>query len=75
MKPDDTGSGPRGEDTLTATTTAPERVLRVREVASHLDVEDDLVYALIRDNRLRAIRVGRLLRVPESALADYIAGR
>ena len=57
------------------TTTAPERVLKVREVSSHLSCDDDTVYRLIREGRLRSIRVGRLHRVPESALADFIAGR
>jgi len=64
----------KGGDPMTTTTTAPERVLRVREVARHLDCEEDTVYRLIRENRLRAVRIGRLIRVPESALADFIAG-
>ncbi len=57
------------------TTTAPEAVLRVREVAHHLDCDEDTVYRLIRENQMRAIRLGRVLRVPESALRDFIAGR
>lgn len=57
------------------TTTAPEAVLRVREVAHHLDCDEDTVYALIRRQEMRAIRLGRVLRVPESALRDFIAGR
>lgn len=57
------------------TTSAPERVLRVREVANHLSCDEDTVYRLIREDHLRAIRLGRVLRVPESALADFIAGR
>lgn len=57
------------------TTTAPERVYRVREVAQHLGVTPDSVYALIASGALRKINVGRLIRVPESALSDLIAGR
>jgi excisionase family DNA binding protein len=56
------------------TTTTPEAVLRVREVAHHLDCDEDTVYRLIRENHMRAIRLGRVLRVPESALRDFIAG-
>jgi excisionase family DNA binding protein len=56
-------------------TTAPERVFRVREAAAHLDCDEDTVYRLIRDGHMRAIRLGRVLRVPESALAYFIAGR
>ena len=52
-----------------------EPVQRVREVAKRLDCSRDAVYALIASGQLRAIRVGRLLRVPESALADFIAGK
>lgn len=61
---------------MSATTTSPEPVLKVREVAEHLGIKDDVtVYNLIKAGRLRAIRVGRLVRVPESALADFIAGK
>ncbi len=56
-------------------TTAPERVLRVRDVATHLGCDPDTVYALIRSHQIRAIRLGRVIRIPESALADFIAGR
>lgn len=57
------------------TTTAPEAVLRVREVAHRLDCDEDTIYAILRRGEMRSIRVGRLLRVPESALRDFIAGR
>lgn len=60
---------------MTATTTSPEAVLKVREVANHLNCDEDTVYRLIREKRLRVIRLGRVFRVPESALADFIAGR
>ncbi|OFS13406.1 hypothetical protein HMPREF3105_05525 [Micrococcus sp. HMSC31B01] len=58
----------------TPTTQAePERVLRVTEVAEHLDCNADLVYRLIHRGDLRAVRVGRLIRVPLSALNEYLA--
>ncbi len=57
-----------------APTATAELVLRVHEVAEHLDVTPDLVYGLIREGKLRAIRLGRVLRVPQSALSDFIAG-
>lgn len=56
-------------------TTAPERVLKVREVAEHFGCDADTIYKMVREGSIRAIHVGRHLRVPESALADYIAGR
>ena len=52
----------------------PERVLRVSEVAEHLDCNPHLVYRLIHRGELRAVRVGRLIRVPLSALNEYLAG-
>lgn len=60
---------------MTATTASPEAVLKVREVAHHLNCDEDTVYKLISSERIRVIRLGRVLRVPESALADFIAGR
>ncbi|CCH77139.1 putative excisionase (fragment) [Nostocoides japonicum T1-X7] len=58
---------------MTATRT-PERVLTVPEVAEHLRVEKHAVYTLIREGELRSIRVGRLIRVPESALTAFLLG-
>ena len=55
-------------------TATADRVLRVRDVAEHLGVQPDSVYALIRDGRLRSLRVGRVIRVPQSALSDFISG-
>lgn len=51
-----------------------EPVLKVAEVAQHLNCDRNTVYALINDNKLRTIRLGRVIRVPESALAAFIAG-
>ncbi|WP_262774916.1 helix-turn-helix domain-containing protein [Brevibacterium permense] len=61
---------------MTAISEAPtiERVLKVSEVAEHLGCTPTTIYPLIAEGTLRAIRVGRLLRVPESALAEFIAG-
>jgi excisionase family DNA binding protein len=56
-----------------ANTDAPEPVLKPRAVAQHLGCTEPTVYQLVRSGELRAIRVGRLIRVPESALRDFIA--
>jgi len=56
-------------------TATVEALHRVSGVAEYLDCDDDSVYKLIRDGKLRAIRVGRLIRVPQSALDDFVAGR
>lgn len=59
----------------TKVTTNIETVQRVPEVAKRLDCSRDAVYRLVNSGELRAIRVGRLVRIPESALADFIAGK
>ena len=45
------------------------------QVAELLQVDVDLVYRLIRENQLRAVRIGeRNLRIPARALEAYLAG-
>lgn len=51
-----------------------EPAYTVDEVADHLRVERTVVYNLIRDGSIRATRVGRLIRISESALAAFLAG-
>ena len=57
----------------TTEVSAVERVLKARAAAEHLGCTPDTIYALVRDGKLRAIRVGRLVRIPESALAEFIS--
>lgn len=51
----------------------PARAYSPQEVADALGIHEATVRAEIRRGRLHAIRIGRLLRVPVSALADYLA--
>ena len=45
------------------------------QVAELLQVDIDLVYRLIREHQLRAVRIGeRNLRIPARALEAYLAG-
>ena len=53
-------------------TTTPARAFSPREVGDALGIHEATVRVEIRRGRLRAIRVGRLLRIPDSALADYL---
>lgn len=63
---------------MTATINA-EPVLTVPEVAQHLGIERQLAYRLIGSGAIRSIRLGSgrnpHIRVPESALRDFIAGQ
>lgn len=67
-----TQQSPLKEENMASKTLEP--VLKVAEVAQHLNCDRNTVYALINDNKLRTIRLGRVIRVPESSLADFIAG-
>jgi excisionase family DNA binding protein len=47
------------------------RLLSSKKVAEELSVSIWAVYRLVRKGDLVAIRVGRLLRVPESSLSHF----
>ena len=49
-------------------------VAKVSEVAIYLRSSEPTVRELIRTNRLRAIRCGRSIRVPRSAVDAFIRG-
>lgn len=50
----------------------PDRLLSPKEVAGELGVSVWTVYRLVKKGDLVAIRVGRLLRIPESSLEAFI---
>lgn len=47
-------------------------LLSVKEVAARLDVHEQSVRRWIRAGRLRAVRVGGLVRVPAPALQAFL---
>jgi excisionase family DNA binding protein len=50
-------------------------MLTVNDVASRLHVSKMTVYRLVNERfELRAIRVGRSIRVYESSVSEYLAG-
>jgi excisionase family DNA binding protein len=49
-------------------------MLTVREAADYLRVNVKTLYADIEAKRIKALRVGRVIRIPRSALLDF-AGR
>ena len=51
-----------------------EKFWSVAEVAAQLSVSKMTVYRLIDAKELRAHRVGNSIRVPESALRDFLWG-
>lgn len=51
----------------------PERVLlTVEETAELLNVGRTKAYALVRSGDISSVRIGRLRRVPKSAIDDYM---
>lgn len=61
------GTSPRPLDGI-------ERVFNVDEVAAHIGITRQSAYRMIREGKIRCVRVGRLVRVPESALIEYLHG-
>jgi excisionase family DNA binding protein len=50
-----------------------ERLLTVAEVAELLSTSERFPRRLIEQRRIRFVRVGRHVRIPESALREFIA--
>lgn len=44
---------------------------RVSEVAQWLDCSEGVLYEMIRQNEIVSVRLGRLVRIPRSALAKF----
>ncbi|MBF8194582.1 helix-turn-helix domain-containing protein [Nonomuraea sp. K274] len=60
-----------------ATTTAPEiddlQLYRVTDVMRMLRMGRTVIFAQMRDGRLRSVRQGRARLIPAAAIRDYIA--
>ena len=54
---------------------AIDQLLRPEEAARLLAMSRSNVWRLISDGSLRSLHVGRLRRIPTSAVAEYIADR
>lgn len=50
----------------------PERLLTVGQVAELLSTSERFPRRLIEERRIRFVRVGRHVRIPESALSEFI---
>lgn len=51
----------------------PDRLLTVAQVADLLATAETFPRRLIAERRIRFVRVGRHVRIPESAVAEFIA--
>jgi excisionase family DNA binding protein len=50
----------------------PERLLTIAEAAEVLSTSERFPRRLIEQRRIRFVRVGRHVRIPESALSEFI---
>lgn len=50
------------------------RALKVEEMAQILSISRNSAYELVRSGRIRAIRVGRIYRIHESAMDEFLDG-
>lgn len=55
--------------------TPTDRLLTVADVAEHLGTSERFPRRLIAERRIRYVKVGRHVRIPQSALDAYIAAR
>lgn len=60
---------------MSIATHTPETVYKASTVAELLSCDRSGVYRLIRSGELRVVRIGKLVRIPASALDDFLAGR
>jgi excisionase family DNA binding protein len=60
-----------------ATQTLPvdlsERLLTVTEAAAYLNTSQRFPRRLIAERRIRFVKLGRFVRIPESALRDFVS--
>jgi excisionase family DNA binding protein len=62
-----------GKSGMPARSAVPvERLLTVRQVAELLGTSERFPRRLIAERRIQFVRVGRHVRIPKSALAEYI---
>ena len=55
-----------------ATSAALERLLTREEAADALNVTLRFVTRCVQERRIRYVRVGRMVRIPESAITEYL---
>ena len=49
--------------------------LRVEELMPILDIGRNTAYELVRSRQIRSIKIGRQIRVPRDAVAEYLRGQ
>jgi len=65
------GFTPMNEDNFVTPETLP-LVLSVPDLAKILHIGRNSAYQLVNSGRIRAIRIGKNIRIPQSALLEYL---
>ena len=50
-------------------------LLTVSELARELRIGRNTAYTFVRSGQIRSIKIGRTIRVPRTALEDFLAGK
>jgi excisionase family DNA binding protein len=53
----------------------PLQAYTVEQVAKMLNIGRDKVYELLRTGQLRSLKIGKLRRITEEQLAEFVASR
>lgn len=48
-------------------------VLRVEDLMPILDIGRNTAYELVRCGQIRSVRIGRSIRIPKDAVAEYLS--
>ncbi len=49
-----------------------EKLYKVKEAGKALNVSAQLVYKLVKQGGIKTLRIGSAIRIPESALEEYL---
>lgn len=51
-----------------------EKILTAEEVADYLKINIRTVYKLLETGEIRGVKIGRIWRIPEAAVIDFLQG-
>ncbi len=74
MPPNRKGAASQGTPRVSTAHDDSRQAYSMREVAQSIGMSERSVWALIATGRLRAVRLGRCVRIPREALAEILRG-
>lgn len=64
-----------GRDGASGEAFCPDRLMKVPDAAAALGCSRSTIYSMMASGRLRSIHLGRLVRIPSSAITEVAEGR